>query len=73
MHLVVDDDGAGFDANRLTGATLGVIGMRQRAEQLGGRAIIGRRAGGGTRVEVVLPLETPRICDCQRGNIGRMT
>jgi two-component system sensor histidine kinase UhpB len=35
----------------------GVLGMRERAEQIGGNITFRRRQGGGLEVEVILPLE----------------
>jgi PAS domain S-box-containing protein len=58
VELTVEDDGAGIEP----GATelrdkLGLVGMRQRAEKVGGQFAIGRRPGGGTRVVVTVPLQ----------------
>jgi signal transduction histidine kinase len=55
--LVVQDDGRGFDPGRAAGCGLGLAGLRQRAELLGGRLAVVSRPGDGTTVtaEIVLP------------------
>ncbi len=50
----VEDDGIGFDPER-TREGLGLRGMRERAQVLGGRLAVKSRAGAGTVVELVLP------------------
>ena len=58
-RLVISDDGEGFDPAAIEegGADggLGLIGMRRRAERLGGIVRVRSRPGEGTRVEVVVP------------------
>src|SRR5579863_5164294 len=54
--LAVADNGRGIAAGEVADAgSLGLIGMRERAQELGGEAVIGRDPAGGTRVEVTLP------------------
>jgi signal transduction histidine kinase len=56
----IRDDGSGFDpANPPTGGRqqLGLIGMRERAEALGGRMEIQSEPGRGTELEVEFPTE----------------
>lgn len=58
VRFSVQDDGVGIGAapaDRPGGDTLGIAGMRERAELEGGSVRIGPRAGGGTTVEAVLP------------------
>ena len=58
-YLVVEvrDQGPGFDPGRRPGeGHLGLAGMRERAELLGGRFELESRPGAGTRVRAVLPL-----------------
>jgi signal transduction histidine kinase len=60
LRLIIEDNGrgVGLPANRLTsGRGLGLIGMRERAQALGGTFSIKARDGGGTIVMVALPLE----------------
>lgn len=54
LRLEVHDDGAGF-ANRES-AGLGLMTMRERAQQLGGTIEIGSAPQTGTRVRACLPL-----------------
>lgn len=62
VRLEIADDGNGFDAAQAFdarddgGRGLGLLGMRERAELLGGRYEIESRAGQGTRVRVEIPL-----------------
>jgi ligand-binding sensor domain-containing protein/two-component sensor histidine kinase len=56
--LTVQDDGAGFDtSNSFSGTegSFGIIGMRERAERLGGTCSLSSKADVGTRVEVRVP------------------
>lgn len=58
LVLRVYDNGRGFDAEAAAqGKSFGVLGMRERAHTLGGRARIERLATGGTLVEIVIPYE----------------
>jgi signal transduction histidine kinase len=52
--LSVEDDGHGFDARRVRG--LGLVGMEERVNHLGGAFEIDSRPGAGTKVAVELPL-----------------
>ncbi|PBC69622.1 signal transduction histidine kinase [Streptomyces sp. TLI_235] len=66
-HLIavtVRDDGRGFDSasvpsDRPGRARYGLIGMRERAELLGGTLCIGHGRQGGTELRVLLPLAGP--------------
>ncbi|MFD9123228.1 sensor histidine kinase [Kitasatospora sp. NPDC059571] len=64
VEVAVCDDGEGFDpasvpADRQQGERYGVLGMRERAELLGGTLRIGRSRQGGTELRVRLPLASP--------------
>jgi signal transduction histidine kinase len=53
----VRDDGQGFDvALARTKKSFGLLGMRERANVLGGRLDIHSAIGQGTTVSVVIPL-----------------
>lgn len=54
VDVVIEDDGAGF-APRGGHEGRGVLGMRERAELLGGKFEIGRVASGGTRLHAEIP------------------
>ncbi|HET9879857.1 MAG TPA: GAF domain-containing protein [Candidatus Limnocylindria bacterium] len=54
LRLEVSDDGVGFDPDQIPRGHLGVAGMRQRAEQLGGEFAVTSRPGEGSRVEVFM-------------------
>ena len=63
--LIVEDDGAGFDVHRLIHGPvderrLGLSGMRERAELVGGRLTIESAPGAGTTVFVEVPLAEER-------------
>jgi signal transduction histidine kinase len=63
LQLIVEDNGRGLGAASATRSArrgLGLVGMRERAQALGGTFVIGNRAGGGTRIAVVLP-STPTL------------
>jgi signal transduction histidine kinase len=58
LVLRVQDDGAGISHEAARSpASLGLLGIQERALLLGGRARV-RGGAGGTRVTVTLPLET---------------
>ena len=54
LHLVIADDGRGFDPAQNTGG-LGLINMRERIARLRGQISITSAPGAGTRVEAILP------------------
>ena len=57
LHLTVTDRGAGFDpASVEPGGHLGLAGMRERAELLGGTFEVRSSPGRGTQVRVSWPL-----------------
>lgn len=61
LHVEVRDDGTGFDvaeaaARARTGEAAGMLGMRERAELLGGHLEIESAPGEGTRLHAVIPL-----------------
>ena len=58
ITLAVSDDGVGFDPGRGTASSkgLGLAGMRERVESLGGRLSISSLPGSGTRLEIRIPI-----------------
>ncbi|MFN3928073.1 MAG: ATP-binding protein [Thermoflexus sp.] len=62
---VVEDNGVGFDPEQaMRDGHLGLFGMRERAEQLGGKLIVESTPGSGTTVVVEVPYAHP---DSDRG------
>lgn len=64
LELVVRDDGVGFDVTKTieraaSGGNLGLLGMRERVEILGGSLEIDSQSGHGTRIRIALPLSEP--------------
>jgi signal transduction histidine kinase len=58
LVIVVRDDGVGLpDDGHKVLRSHGLAAMRHRAIALGGQCSITRLAGGGTQIEVQLPLE----------------
>ena len=64
VQLVIRDDGVGFDpaeARRRAarGAHLGLVGIQERAEMLGGRVDVESEPGHGTRIRAWFPVTSP--------------
>jgi signal transduction histidine kinase len=75
LRLLVEDNGRGLRgsaARVASGRGLGLIGMRERAQMLGGTFTIKERDGGGTSVAVTLPLDAaPAIKNADTESIRR--
>jgi signal transduction histidine kinase len=56
LRLVVADNGVGFDRTAIDPHRLGVLGMAERADAIGGSLSIDSTAGQGTHVELVVPV-----------------
>jgi signal transduction histidine kinase len=59
VSLRVSDNGRGFDADGVAehqGEHYGLVGMKERTQQAGGKLSITTHPGGGTAVEVVIPV-----------------
>jgi signal transduction histidine kinase/ligand-binding sensor domain-containing protein len=66
LRLVVEDDGVGFDREAVAqrakrGEHLGLLGMTERARSAGGDIVLDSRPGGGSRIEVRIPLVREEI------------
>jgi signal transduction histidine kinase len=61
VALSVRDAGVGFDPAGQDGKRLGLLGMRERAELLGGTFAVSAQPGRGTEIRVTLPLAEPRL------------
>ena len=59
VHMRISDRGAGFDPEKIPHAAgLGLLGMRERAELIGGSLRLKSQAGRGTEISVAAPLPT---------------
>ena len=56
IAAVIEDDGRGFDPTTLGAEGLGLVGMRERVELLGGRLRIESASGGGSTLVAEVPL-----------------
>jgi signal transduction histidine kinase len=61
LYVQIEDEGIGFDAEEAQRAkqSSGLLGMRERAELVGGTLVIDARPGAGTLVTGALPLRLP--------------
>jgi signal transduction histidine kinase len=58
LHLEIRDEGVGFDQDSLEyGGRLGLLGMRERVESLGGKFWIDTAIGKGTRVHALVRIQ----------------
>jgi signal transduction histidine kinase len=58
LQVQVEDDGRGVDVTTTNGS--GLLGMRERAQSLGGTLLVDHSTFGGARVAAVLPLQGDR-------------
>ena len=68
LKLTILDNGCGFDLVQVESngnGRLGLLGMRERAESLGGRVAVATAVGQGARVELVVPIEEEKISSNQ--------
>ncbi|MCS6843635.1 MAG: sensor histidine kinase, partial [Caldilineales bacterium] len=56
VHLLLEDDGVGPTAAEPTSVGFGLVGLRERAEHLGGSLTFGPANGRGSRLSLRLPL-----------------
>jgi signal transduction histidine kinase len=56
LLLLVSDEGRGFDPGATVDLGIGLAGMYERAELLGGNLSVQSAVGHGTRVTLTLPL-----------------
>lgn len=66
--LLVQDDGQGFNPRERAPQSFGLMGMRERAEMLGGRLDIRSHRGTGTSIAVKFPVTQPATA--QSGSPG---
>ncbi|HEX9995932.1 MAG TPA: PAS domain S-box protein [Abditibacterium sp.] len=61
VTAIVEDDGCGFDVEAIsTSKRLGVRGMQERMELVGGTLEVESQLGGGTTIYARVPLSVPR-------------
>jgi two-component system, NarL family, sensor kinase len=58
IKLIVEDDGRGFEPDKVPKGRYGLIGLNERAKLLGGSLQLCSARGEGTWVEVTIPLES---------------
>ncbi|MDD2701458.1 MAG: PAS domain S-box protein [Sideroxydans sp.] len=63
LSMLVKDNGVGFDADFQKDQAYGLLGIRERALMVGGKARITSKPGKGTRVSISLPYQSSRIED----------
>lgn len=64
LRLTVRDNGCGFDSSKIVASKhggLGLLGMRERAEQLGGRFWANSEPGEGTEIVVEVPVASASL------------
>jgi two-component system NarL family sensor kinase len=57
VQLVIEDDGRGFDPNRIPKGRYGLIGLNERVKLLGGSLKVLSSPGAGARIEALIPLK----------------
>ncbi len=58
LVLTISDNGQGFDTGNIASKrTLGLLGMKERAQMIGGNYEISSKPGKGTTVSITVPLE----------------
>ncbi|MFT3859022.1 MAG: sensor histidine kinase [Aquabacterium sp.] len=60
LHIEIQDDGRGFNAQASSHAGLGLIGMRERAVAVGGQLAVQSWPGRGTLLRLTLPTTLAR-------------
>lgn len=56
LHLLLQDDGQGFDADSISDAGIGLINMKKRTALIGGDYQLKSETGSGTSVAISIPL-----------------
>jgi PAS domain S-box-containing protein len=57
VSMELRDNGNGFNFDGMNGGGMGLIGMQERAEQIGATVQISSKPGAGTRIVAVLPYQ----------------
>lgn len=61
IHLVIQDDGAGFDVNKRKQGSYGLLTMEERVIELGGQFRLISEIDEGTAIYVTIPYEPPMV------------
>jgi signal transduction histidine kinase len=61
ITLVMEDDGKGINHHQVNSTGTGLLGLKERAAQLGGEMQLSERHGGGTQVILSLPRPEQRV------------
>lgn len=56
MMITIEDNGSGFVQDLNASGSLGLLGMRERAESMGGSLVVESSPGEGTRIYLTTPL-----------------
>ena len=63
LRLTIEDNGVGLDASQAQAAGAGLLGMRERARELGGTLDITAADARGTRITVTIPAPSASMAD----------
>lgn len=76
VTLIIEDDGQGFDPEEIkrlgSSKSLGMAGMRERVELLGGELVVQSRPGGGTTIRARLSLDESSDAGDGEANVLQM-
>lgn len=61
IHLVIQDDGVGFDVNKRKQGSYGLLTMEERVIELGGQFRLISEIDEGTAIYVTIPYEPPMV------------
>jgi signal transduction histidine kinase len=60
VRVIVEDNGVGFDVEQVGGKRLGLQGIHERVQLLGGKLVIESQPGQGTSLFIEIPLTEPK-------------
>jgi signal transduction histidine kinase len=61
LGMRINDDGKGFDIERMSDGGLGLTSMRERVEAIGGVMEIRTAPGAGTHLRITVPIHSPEV------------
>ena len=56
VHLLIEDDGKGFDVSKINTSGIGLANMQKRTEMIGGTFALESSLNKGTQLTVILPI-----------------